>query len=427
MAFDWANVIVAPTGSTGLDSGDHTSVDEAPPWSDADTAQESVAGSASETAIFSGFDLSLAGGEKEGFHIWSRMSSSTTTGFDVTIVLKQDTTTLWTSSTFTVAHTAYNTYVIPVPNSAFVGSDIDNLSLEFTVDNLSGSTQSFRWSWLRISKSPFTTAQKATLPSTLAGQDFVCYRASDLAVLGAADAESVVLIPDSSGNGKHTILLVGTAATYETDAPAGILTSNTRYGGCLGFDPATEAPIRWTNNNIFHAKVYPTTLTTDHVIFSNAASGNFAGSGSVGDKNLMGVTGANDWVLMSGDGTGPAHLAGGSPVINTEFRLTEWIQISAGNEHMWENDDASPIIDGSSGDNPFSFWSLLNRETDNRPWIGRFMEVWFVEGTGITEGEIDTARDEWVAGITSIIELDSTPAGSSTAASNLTQINALRV
>lgn len=405
MAFDWATVLVAPTGSSGLDSGDHTSVDETPPWNDSDTASETVTNGATETAIFNGFDLSVGPGEKKGFQIWARLRCTNAAGFDVSIVLKQDTTTLWTGTTFTLTNTSFKTFVIPIADSVFVGSDIDNLSIEFTVTNLLGSNQSFHVSFLRISKSPFTTAEEASLPASLDGQDFVCYRSSDLAVLGAVDGESVILIPDASGKGRHAILVAGTAATYQTDAPEGIETSATRYVGSLGFDTATEAPIRWSDNKVFHGQVYPTSLTTDHVVFS-IDNQEFIGSSSA-DKHLMGVNAVVDWVMMSGDGSGPAHLIGGAPATDTEARLTEWVQISGGNEHMWLDDDASPFIDASSGDNPFGSWSLLNRESDNRPWIGRVRSVWFVEGTGISEADIDDARDEWVNGPSdpTIIEL----------------------
>lgn len=395
MAFNWANVIVPPTGSSGLDSGDHTAIDEDPPWA-TDECFTTVASSATEVAIFTGFDLSLAGGEKKGFHIWARMRVGDTAGFAVTITLKQDTTTLWTSDPWTITTTAYRTFVIPVPDASFVGSDIDNLSLEFSCENL-GGVDNIRWAWLRISKSPFTTAQEAVLPSTLVGQDFVCYRAADIGVLGGADAESVLLLPDSSGKGRHAVLRAGTA-TYQTDAPVGIEFSSGRFVGALGFDTVADAITLWNGNKIFHAQVYPTNVSNDGAVFSAPNVADFIGVVIPGHKHLLACD-PDGWTLMSGDGTSGAHFPGSVPIVNTSIRVTEWVQASGGNEHMWDNDDATPTVDASSGDNPFGYWSIGNRETDDRAYVGRIQELWFIEGTGITEAEIDTARDEWVAGL----------------------------
>lgn len=400
MAWDWAKTLVAPTGSSGLSSGNYTAVDEAPPWSDTDTTYIQLGSGASGTAIFNGFDLSLGPGDKKGFGIWVRSSNNAAEGFLVTITLKQDTTTLWTSSQYLQANSSQITRFIRVPDSAFSGNpDIDNLSVEFAVVNQRSGNQRLSFSWVAISKSPFTAAQEAELPSTLTGQEFVCYRASDLGVLGAADAESIVVLPDASGGGRHAILRVGTAPTYQTDAPEGVEASACRFVGALGFDTATEAAEEWGNNKVFHFALYPTSGATKAFFSISNASDFFAASSFA--KHILGieadvVNGGNDWIMMSGDGSGGAHKQGGDVQVNTEYRVTEWVQIGGSNEKLWEDNDASPLVNAESGSNPFGMWSLFDRETDDRSFVGRMQEVWFIEATGITEGDIDTARDEWI-------------------------------
>lgn len=396
MAFDWASVLVPPTGSTGLDTGDHTAVDENPPWSDADEAVETITSSSTEVAIFSGFNLSNAPGENESYAIWARMR--TTGSFLDTITLKQDTTTLWVSDPISVTNTAFRTFFIPIPNGLI--AERDNLSLEWSCQN-QGSNATMRWSWMRMSKSPFTNAQKAVLPTSLSGQDFTCYRESDLAVLGAVDGEALILLPDASGNGRHAILRAG-SATYQTDAPAGILPGTGRFVGTLGYDPAADAIIEWTGNKILHANVYPTSTATVQAILSAANSADFIGvinpPTAGAQKHLMSYEDTDEWTMMSGDGSAGAHLHGGTVLTDVEQRVTEWIQVG-GNEHMWIDDEVLPIIDGVSGENPLYAWSLLDRESDDRPFTGRLREMWIIEGTGVTEAEIDAARSEWVTGI----------------------------
>lgn len=389
MAFDWANVLVAPTGSTGLDTGSHTSVDEPPPWSDSDEAVETVTSSSTEVAVFSGFDLSNAGGEPEGYQLWARMR--TTGSFLDALTVKQDTTTLWESDPIPVTNTSFRTFMIPLPID---GDVYNNLSVEWSCQNQGGNA-TMRWSWMRISKSPFTNGQKAVLPSALVGQEFVCYRASDLGVLGAVDGEAVLLLPDASGAGRHSVLMAG-AASYETDIPESVLNSGGRFAGTLGFDPVTGTDILWSGNKIFHAQVYPSTNIDNGAVFSAANASDFIGTVVPDRKHLLSSSGG--WVLMSGDGSAEAHLAGGTVPVNESIRVTEWVQVP-GNEHMWENDDDSPVVDGSSGDNAFNTWSILDRETSDRPFLGRLQQLWFIDGTGITESSIDAARGEWVTGI----------------------------
>lgn len=400
MAWNWANVVVAPTGASGLTSGTVADLDEPPPWDDTDFCHIQLSSLGTGTAIFNGFDLSNAGGEKKGFWITVRVATSHTSGFTTVLTLKQDTTTLWTSASFGIIHPNMNfkTYQFKIPDSAFSGNpDIDNLSIEFGLTNLRANTQQLQFSFLRLSKSPFTTAQQAVLPSTLSGQNAVVYRASDLGVLGATDAEAILILPDATGGGCHSYLRVGTA-TYETDAPAGILADTCRLAGSLGYDPATDAITTWADV-IQHAKVYPTGVPADTVICAAAQITEFIDGAVPGNKHLLGaLVTTGQWVMMTGDGSAPAHLSGGSVATSVEQRITSWARAS-GNEMMWEEDDASPIVDGASGANPFYMWSLLDRESDDRPFFGRLMEWWAVEATGITEGDIDTARDEWVNGI----------------------------
>ncbi|HKY47508.1 MAG TPA: hypothetical protein VJQ79_05930 [Acidimicrobiia bacterium] len=399
MAFDWAKVLVAPTASSGLTNGTFAAVDEPPPWSDADECYIQLGSLASGTFIFSGFNMSLGPGAKKGFWIHWRCDSNSTEGFNVTITVKQGTTTLWTSSQFPVTQgIAKRTYQIRIPDSAFASDPaIDNMSIEFASVNLRAANQRLRTSWCALSKSPFTVAQEAVLPPTLAGQDFTCFRASDLGLLGAVDAENLFLIPDASGNGRHLIMKTS-GATYETDPPVGFQATTGRFLFSLGYDPAAGAITTWTGNKIFHFCLYPTSIATESAFFSTAATTDFIGVTIPGQKHILGLLTSAEWVMMSGDGTGPAHIDGGSIATSVVQRITEWVQVGGGNEHMWEEDDASPIIDASSGDNPFYSAVLLDRESDDRPFSGRGIEAWFIEGTGVTEAEIDAARKEWVNG-----------------------------
>jgi hypothetical protein len=70
----------------------------------------------------------------------------------------------------------------------------------------------------------------------------------------------------------------------------------------------------------------------------------------------------------------------------------------SGNEHLWFEDDASPDIDGVSGANNLLSVSVGNRESNDRPFQGRISELWIVDAAGLTETNIDDARDEWVNG-----------------------------
>lgn len=394
-------IIVAPTGSSGLTSGTLADMTEGLPWSDATEATMAVASLDTGVATFTGIDLSQAGGEQKGFWVWCRCNVANAAGFDVTLVVKDNTTTIWTATEFTLTNTTPRTFLIRVPDVDMAGEAINNLTLEFTaVNNLAGNNN-IQWQFLRMSKSPFTTAEEASLPSTLVGQDFVAYLAEGLSTVGYQDNQPVTLWPDSSGEGRHAVVRVGSEGTLGTDGVAGLDVTSVRYVGALGYDPFTGAEIEWTDNKVFHAAVTPTAIS-EEAIFSVADDIDFFGVTIPDDKHILGVQsdggGGWDWVLMSGDGTGPAHKAGGTATADVLTRVTEWVRIGGANEKMWEDDNVTEVVDAESGSNPFGSWSIGNRESDDRPYEGRIHEMWFVEATAITEGDIDTALDEWTNG-----------------------------
>ncbi len=397
MAFVWADTFVPPNAVTGMNTGDHTAIDEWPFASDNCFTQNSSL--ATGTVTFT-FDMSVGPGDKKGFWVWFGSYADNATGYSIdTIRLTDGTTTLWTNSSPGITITAISFAAsrirsIQIPDSAFSGDPaISGLVLEMDYSNLNAGNNRFRFSGMRMMKSPFTAAQEVDPPTDLQGQDYAGYQASGLATLGAVDNETIVLIPDQSGAGRHLARQAGTDVVYKT-ADGGYISfpgAGTRFIGNWG--------TAVTGNHIWHLRLYPEDTTTTQGVWSH--NGAFTGSGVPGDKNILGIddAGSGDkFLLMSGDGTGPVHLYGATTVTFAAWvRVTQWIQDS-GNEKLWLNDIATADIDGASGSNNLLNISLGNRESDDRPFQGRVSEFWILDGTGFTEANIDTARDDWVAG-----------------------------
>lgn len=408
MAFAWADIFAPPVAISGWSSGAATDIDEWPP-SAADSVNRNLTSGQSLTLTIDFDDLSAGPGDKKGFWFFGKFKTSDVAGIRIDEVRLIDIggpTTLWTNSSpgVTVQETsaaAAETVFFRVPDSAFSGDpDIDQLRLEFDVTNLRAGNNSFTCYVARLSKSPFTAAQEASLPSTLSSKDFSCYRASDLGVLGAVDSESVVVWPDASGNGRHLLLVTGSFPIYKTGTPDYVQFSNSsgaRFQGIWGS--------RITGNHVHHTYIMPTLdPTTSGPQASWSYANNIYGEANDGtDKNLLGIQddgGTDEWVMMSGDGSPGAHFGSGSLSLNTWVRITEWVQ-NSGNEKMWYNDDASPVIDAASGANNMYSLSVGDREDDTRPFEGRIAEHWWIEddAVSVSEANIDTARDEWVAGL----------------------------
>lgn len=400
MAFAWADIFVPPIGDSGnFDSGSYLDLDEWP-FSIGDIAARQLAASGTDT-IGLDFDISSAPGDKKGFWVWVQWVSQQSGGYTITAVRLIDNngpTTLWTDSSpgITVPQdTTARMHAIRIPDSAMASDpDLDDLTVEFDIRNDHGGNNQLRFTGIRLSKSPFTTAQEAFLPSTLDGQDFSCYRASDLAVLGAVDTEAIVVWPDASGNGRHLLRTEGTFPSYNSDTVDYVSFSNssgTRFNTYWG--PAV------TGNHIHHTLIYPTLTAVTQSPWSHAG-GQFHGFATT-QKSILGqdfTGGVNNWVMMSGDGSPGAHIRTTDITLNDWQRVTEWVQ-DAGNEHMWLDDDASPAIDAASGSNDMVSLSVGAREDSTLFFEGRIAEHWWIDGSGITEGDIDDARDEWVAGL----------------------------
>lgn len=409
MAFTWQNIFAAPTGDSTWNLGTFANVDEWP-FSDADE----IRADQDFTESLDGFDLSSAGGDYKGFKLWLRwrneQAAQTYTG---TIrLLENGTTEIWSSGSVTLpSQTSFNMHIINIPDGAFSGSEnLSNLSVEFSFTRDGGSNDRFHVSACRLSKSPFTAAEEATLPTSLAGQDFTCFRADDLADLGAVADEEVVVWPDASGNGRHLVQVEssGTAANLHTndgkyvDFPDG---SGTRLIWALGHDVSGGSLVKkeFTGNHVHHARVYFDTGgaggSETRTIYSQPNANDLADvDGAPGDKNILGLDddGSGDqWVIMSGDGSVSAHLHGGAITLDTWYRATQWVQ-DAGNEHLWVGQDAATTIDAASGSNDLYGFSVGAREDFQavRNHEGRIAELWFVDGAGITETDIDNARSD---------------------------------
>lgn len=402
MAFAWADTFVAPNAISGFSSGAVTDIDEWP-FSNSDTVVRSHTGSASHTNLQFDFDMSVGPGDKKGFWFWFKSQVSNASGIRIDsfrVIDAGGPTTLYTNSSpgITIIETTAGgakIYVVEIPDSAFSGNpDIDDVRIEIDTTNLHTGNNNWTIHGVRLTKSPFTAAQEASLPASLAGQTFSCYRASDLVVLGAVDTEEITVWPDASGRGCHLVRITGTGRPLlDTGTP-----------DTLEFDNATGARMiayfgtRVTGNHIHHDYLRSDdTPGSSQAIWSHAED--FKGVVST-DKNILGTqnAGVAEWVLMSGDGTGPAHIGWG--VYHTTLvRLTQWIRDS-GNEKGWVNDDASPVVDaaGVSSSNDMIALSYGRRETDDRDWDGGAVEHWWIDGAGITEADIDDARDEWVNG-----------------------------
>lgn len=407
MALDWAAFFAPPTGDTGLSNGSFADVDEWP-FSDADACYNQN----DQTDSFTGFDLSSSPGDKKGFRVWVRMriQNGSPTVNATFRLLEGGTTELWAGSPVLLDSTSFQTYIFDIPDSAFSGDPaINNLAVEVALTRTAGGNQRTHFSGVRLSKSPFTAAQEMVLPSDFGTPDFSWYRPADLALLGAAADEAVVVWPDASGNGRHLVRQTGTGALYRSG-------DRVEFASATRLMGSREDPV--TGNHIWIVNITPEDTGATQAVWSHANE--FVGSGVPGDKNILGIddAGSGDkFLLMSGDGTGPVHLYGATTVsFDTEYWVTEWIQ-DAGNEHLWIDDNTTPDVDGASGSNDWLTYSLGNRESDDRPFQG-FVEAGgfgIIDGAGITETNINDGVNELVNGAAAEVALAGTAAGSSTA------------
>lgn len=411
MALAWEDFFAPPVLASGFSTSAITAIDEWP-FSSADgLSTNTISGSASHT-IGLDFDLSSSPGAKKGFRLWIWFDASVAAGFspdEIRLIDGNGPTTLHTNSspTWPTLDDEMGILTYDFPDSAFSGDpDLDDLTVEIDITNLSGGNNILTVYGARLSKSPFTTAQESPVPSTLAGLDYICYRADDLKTLGAVDDEEVVVWPDASGAGRHALRWVGSAEiVYKDGTP--------NYVDCPS---SHDTRFLWkfleaaTNENaVTHCYVYPTTITSDHPIITgirniSASAQEFegvAGAGSPGSKILHGYS-SSAYVIMVGAGDGPSHLTGGSPSINTWARSTLWLQIS-GNDHFWENDNTTPIIDGASGANQIHGGSLFHHESSDRQYEGRVGEIWLfiAPSASVDETDVTDANAEWVAGLAS--------------------------
>ncbi len=403
-----------------------TAIDEWP-FSQADALTSNTISASGSATLGLRFDLSNAPGAKKGFRFWfwPDAGSNDFTIDEIRVIDGNGPTTLLTDSSpgLPTVLTDVGVFVYDIDDSAWTGDpDLDQIIIEVDVTNNLASTNTISYFGARLSKSPFTTSQEADLPSTLAGEDFMCFRASDLPIVGLSDGNQLVVWPDASGKGRHAVRWVGTDLTYEADTidyvncPA---SHDTRFLWVFNHN----SPIN--DNVVTHIRHYPTTITSDHPIITAVASigggvqeiEGALGAGSPGEKLVHGYS-SSDYLLMWGDGSGPAHLLGGTPTIDTWARSTVWGQIS-GNEHLWEDDDASPVIDGASGANQLHAGSFFHHEATDRQFEGRIAEIWVIHARSstVTEADIDTARDEWVAGLSDFLDVTVHANGTGTIAS----------
>lgn len=412
MAVPWEDFFVEPSNIGGFDIGAAPDLAEWP-FTTTDAAVFQGSSGESGTLTFN-FDLSLAPGDKKGFVFWVGVHSQSATGYSIDEIRVYDGTTLLDTdatpelgplASTSITNTSMRIYYFQIPDSYWsTDPEINDINIEIDITNLLAGNNSLTVSGVRLSKSPFTAAEEADPPATLSGNRFVCYRASDLYALGGEDDEEIIVWPDASGRGMHLLRVetTGTPANLHdndgpyVDFPEGA--NGTAFIGAFGL-PAV------TGDHIHHARVmfYEGSVggSESRTIYSQPRTTFMTVTGAPGDKNILALnqdTGADRWVLMSGDGSGGAHIHGGTITLDTWYRPTQWVQDS-GNEHLWLGDDASPTIDAASGSNDLVAFGVGAREDFNsaRYFEGRISELWFIDGAGFTEGNIDDGRDVWVA------------------------------
>ena len=392
MALDWASFFAPANLLGGYSTTDPTDTDDWP-FVNGTAVETNTISNGASTTVTHRFDLSGAPGAKKGFRMWGRFFSAQAEGFSIDEIRLVDVngpTTLFTDSAppwDIIGSQAIQTY--DFPDSAFSGNpNLNQLRIEFDITNLRTGNNVFGCAGIRFSKSPFEVAEEVEPPPSLAGADFAAFRAADVLAIGAVDNESMVVIPDSSGKGRHTLFFVGTVGeiTVEEDTIP-----------YFNLPTAHDSRFIWkfaqnaiAENTLIVMRAYPTAINSDHPVVTGINAGvlqGVAGAGSPGSKIVWGWSGS-EYVLMSGDGSGPAHLVGGSPATNTWAWSGTWTQIS-GNEHAWEDDNTTPIIDGASGANTLHGGSLFHHESSNRQGEGRIAELWLISVPAASYDETD--------------------------------------
>jgi hypothetical protein len=397
VAYDWTTWFVAPDASAGWSVGGFGAVDEFPA-DDADfcRSNHSSLGTSNPTLDF---DLSAAPGENEGWRLYLRMRATNADGYEITpkiSLVSTPFTFIWTGAVITMTNTAFEWFIIDITDADMSGAQ--DYRLTVSAKNLRAGNNSLHVAWARLTKSPFTTAQKESLPSSLTGQAFHAYTVGGVALLGPDEGEDIEVIPDISGNGEHLFAQTTNYCTYisnvQASGEAGLQAhaSGSRYST---FKPISA---RWTGSFIYAARIQPDVLPSanDPPMFTAPAHW----GGTVLYKPAFGLSdnsGPVTYVLMFGGGDPADHKYGGTPVADEWHWAFAWQQ-EGGNDHAWVDDGATPLIDSSSGDNDFAGFTAFAREDNTRFWSGWMGAWWVVEGTGVTEADIDAARDEWVNG-----------------------------
>lgn len=369
------------------------------PISEVDGAQTNNISNGASGSLDHTFDLSAAPGAKKGFRLWFKAESNQSAGFsvdEIRLVEAGGPTTLHTDASpdLPTIDDDMGILTYDFPDSAFAGDpDIDQLRVEIDITNLHGGNNTLTMYAVRLSKSPFETSEEIDLPASIAGADYAYYSATALRGLGAPNGYTPDVIPDVSGRGRHAVRMTGTDVTlvHDTidyfDCPTG---HDTRYGWKFDHNEIDD-------NSLLAMRSYPTNTASDHPV----VTGTFDFSGvalAPGSKLLLGYS-SDQYVIMAGDGSGGAHKTGGSPAEDTWAWSATWTQTS-GNEHAWEDDNTTPVIDAASGSNTLHGGNLYHHEASDRQFEGRNAVVVIVSVPAATyvESDMTDALDEWVNG-----------------------------
>ena len=400
MAYSYSTWFAQASSISGWTSGTVANI-QGLPVSVGTSLYDNIAGSGSFTADVSMSSMASAPGDDEGWWIWFKCYSLRADGIDFTVAISDDSfsTTLFTSGTLNVIDDQ-TWFGVKITDAAMDGATLSSLSLRFSGDNQSGSTNRFYLYGVHVSKSPYTAAQQPALPSGLTEQEYHAYILSDLEDLfSAGNGDSIPVIPDASGNGCHLFIVNGTAGTYN-DTNQSIDVDGCRYAMSRGS--------AWTTDVIFHWNALFDDVTTDDApVTTRAGTGgandgwSWQTGGTITDKHVTGTTNSGPaWVMMVGDGSPGVHITGGTPATATWYRTT-WFMQQADNDMMWIGDSTSATIDAASGANDFRGFSSFARESNDRYMDGQLTDLWVVEADGLSESDVTDAADEWVNGIVS--------------------------
>lgn len=186
---------------------------------------------------------------------------------------------------------------------------------------------------------------------------------------------------DASGSGPPSV----TTSYFDGEKAARFVRSS---GEALEYDEGSEF---YTGDiGIIAVFQLDSLVSSEDRVLMSAATG---GSGTTW-KHVMGTTdvGGHNYVLMSGDGGGAAHLLFGTPDATDPHILVHYIR-NSGDDDAWV--DGVQELDGeNSGGNNLRGWRLGSRESDDRWFDGPIAYVAIIEMDGFDEADLLAAAND---------------------------------